>query len=103
MTIADQTTPWGFSLQGDEFLILLQELSFLAKRVSPIITSTRALTACLILANPSFTSEELVIPDEVKSKFTAFQKDYLITCIRVPPPLTVIVVTSDMKDINKLM
>ena len=41
---------------------------------------------CLKLAKPSFTGEELVIPDEVKSKLTAFQKVYLITCIQVPPP-----------------
>ena len=39
---------------------------------------------CLKLAQPSFTGEELVIPDEVKSKLTAFQKMYLITYIQVP-------------------
>ena len=39
---------------------------------------------CLELAKPSFTGEELVIPDEVKSKLTAFQKVYLISCIQVP-------------------
>ena len=39
---------------------------------------------CLKLAKPSFTGEELVIPDEVKSKLTAFQKVYLISCIQVP-------------------
>ena len=33
---------------------------------------------CLKLAKPSFTGEELVIPDEVKSKLTAFQIVYPI-------------------------
>ena len=41
--------------------------------------------SCLKLAKPSFTGEELVMPDEIKSKLTAFQKVYLITCIQVPP------------------
>ena len=36
-------------------------------------------TSCLKLAKPSFTGEELVIPDEVKDKLTAFQKVYLLT------------------------
>ena len=39
---------------------------------------------CLKLAKPTFTGEELVIPDEVKSNLTAFQKVYLISCIQVP-------------------
>jgi hypothetical protein len=41
--------------------------------------------ACLMLAKPSFTGEELMIPDEVKNQLTAYQKLYLITCIQVPP------------------
>lgn len=42
---------------------------------------------CLKLAKPSFTGEELVIQDELKSRLTALQKIYLITCIQVPPQL----------------
>ena len=64
--------------------------------VSNLVTGTRFLgresnshyhlhMSCLKLAKSSFTGEELVIPDEIKSKLTAFQKVYLITCIQVPP------------------
>jgi len=39
---------------------------------------------CLKHAQPSFSGDQLVTPDEVKGKLTAFQKVYLITCIQVP-------------------
>ena len=65
------------------------------KLVSNLVTGTQFLgressshyhlhMACLKLANPSFTGEELVITDEVKINLTAYQKMYLITCIQVP-------------------